>query len=606
MKKTEICLHKLPRDVADNIEELEKDLPLKICDSGVLLEIEKNDRFAVERTGNTAKIYYTKDCEIYAGVKYLLINDGNFALKKQPALSGLSAMVDCSRNAVKNTETVKKLVRLLAVFGYNGLMLYTEDTFEVDGEPYFGYLRGRYTKAELKEIDAYALRYGIELIPCIQTLAHLGTIRYWIKEYEQAIDSDDVLLVGGQRTNMLLEHIFKTINECFTSKKINIGMDEAWGLGRGKYLSRTGYEPLLTILKKHLANVIRITNKYGFEPYMWSDMLFRSLSKTMDYYNLEPIGQEIYDAVPENVGLIYWDYESEDIEHYKRHLDRHLSLNRKIVFGGSAYTSYRFSADNELGIRRMSVSFRACVEKGIKDYIVTLWGDDGGEASVFSALSSLVKAGCMNYGDSEEEFEKTLKAACGLSRREFSAVFFEKDKYLFYNDCFTGVYDTSIDFGESKKYKKCIKEIDAAVKNATHFKNIFVAKKLYYEVMAVKCELGLHTRRIYETRNRKQLKKLIRLYTQTIKKTKVFYERFKKNWMLENKPYGFEIQSVRIGGLLLRLRDCRERLKDFSKGKIKQIEELETKLLDYGCNIDATHKKPVNVVYKKAVSVNPL
>ena len=50
MKKTEICLRKLPRDVADNIEELEKDLPLKICDSGVLLEIEKNDRFAVERT----------------------------------------------------------------------------------------------------------------------------------------------------------------------------------------------------------------------------------------------------------------------------------------------------------------------------------------------------------------------------------------------------------------------------------------------------------------------------------------------------------------------------------------------------------------------------
>ena len=257
MKKTEICLHKLPRDVADNIEELEKDLPLKICDGGVLLEIEKNDRFAVERTGNTAKIYYTKDCEIYAGVKYLLINDGNFALKKQPAL-GLSAMVDCSRNAVKNPETVKKLIRLLAVFGYNGLMLYTEDTFEVDGEPYFGYLRGRYTKSEIKEIDAYALRYGIELIPCIQTLAHLGTIRYWTKEYEQAIDSDDVLLVGGQRTNMLLEHIFKTINECFTSKKINIGMDEAWGLGRGKYLSRTGYEPSLTILKKHLANVIRI------------------------------------------------------------------------------------------------------------------------------------------------------------------------------------------------------------------------------------------------------------------------------------------------------------------------------------------------------------
>lgn len=606
MKKTEICLHKLPRNVAANIRELEKDLPLKICDDGVLLEIEKNNWFAVEKIENSAKIYYTKDCEIYAGVKYLLINGGNFTLKKHIALDCLSVMVDCSRNAVKNPETVKKLIRLLAVFGYNGLMLYTEDTFEVDGEPYFGYLRGRYTKSEIKEIDAYALRYGIELIPCIQTLAHLGTIRYWTKEYEQAIDSDDVLLVDGQRTNVLLENIFKTINECFSSKKINIGMDEAWGLGRGKYLSRIGYKPSLAIMKKHLANITRISNKYGFEPYMWSDMLFRSLSKTMDYYNLEPITQEIYDVVPENVGLIYWDYESDEITHYKVHLDRHLSLNRKIVFGGSAYTSYRFSADNELGIKRMSVSFQACVEKGIKDYIVTLWGDDGGESSVFSALSSLAKMGCANYGDSEDDFEKTLKALCGLSRREFSTIFLEKDKYLFYNDCFTGVYDTSIDFGESEKYKKRAEEIDQAVKNATNFKNIFITKKLYYEVMAIKCELGLQTRAIYKTRSKKHMKKLISLYTQTIKKTEAFYENFKKNWMLENKPYGFEIQSVRIGGLLLRLRDCRERLEDFLKGKTDKIEELETDLLDYGCNIDASRKKPVNVVYKKAVSVNPL
>ena len=70
MKKTEICLHKLPRNVAANIRELEKDLPLKICDDGVLLEIEKNNWFAVEKIENSAKIYYTKDCEIYAGVTY--------------------------------------------------------------------------------------------------------------------------------------------------------------------------------------------------------------------------------------------------------------------------------------------------------------------------------------------------------------------------------------------------------------------------------------------------------------------------------------------------------------------------------------------------------
>ncbi|MCI8459504.1 MAG: beta-N-acetylhexosaminidase, partial [Clostridia bacterium] len=66
------------------------------------------------------------------------------------------AMIDCSRNAVLNISAVKRLIDGLAKMGYNTLELYTEDTFEVEGEPYFGYLRGRYSGAEIKEIDAYA------------------------------------------------------------------------------------------------------------------------------------------------------------------------------------------------------------------------------------------------------------------------------------------------------------------------------------------------------------------------------------------------------------------------------------------------------------------
>ena len=53
------------------------------------------------------------------------------------------AMLDCSRGAVLKVPTVKKLIDALQKMGYNALELYTEDTFEVEGEPYFGYLRGR-------------------------------------------------------------------------------------------------------------------------------------------------------------------------------------------------------------------------------------------------------------------------------------------------------------------------------------------------------------------------------------------------------------------------------------------------------------------------------
>ena len=67
----------------------------------------------------------------------------------------LTAMFDCSRNAVLNLKSVKKYIDLLAKMDYKGLMLYTEDTYEVNNEPYFGYLRGRYSKEELKEISSY-------------------------------------------------------------------------------------------------------------------------------------------------------------------------------------------------------------------------------------------------------------------------------------------------------------------------------------------------------------------------------------------------------------------------------------------------------------------
>ena len=51
-------------------------------------------------------------------------------------------MLDCSRNAVMKPSAIKKFVDYLSAFGYNMLQLYTEDTYEVKNEPYFGYLRG--------------------------------------------------------------------------------------------------------------------------------------------------------------------------------------------------------------------------------------------------------------------------------------------------------------------------------------------------------------------------------------------------------------------------------------------------------------------------------
>ena len=105
----------------------------------------------------------------------------------------LGVMFDCSRNAVMKVETVKRYADILKKMGYNTIMLYTEDTYEVDDQPLFGYMRGRYTKEEMKEIDDYCYNLGIEVVPCIQTLAHLNCIFKWYCEYDEIKDCDDIL-----------------------------------------------------------------------------------------------------------------------------------------------------------------------------------------------------------------------------------------------------------------------------------------------------------------------------------------------------------------------------------------------------------------------------
>ena len=71
-----------------------------------------------------------------------------------PLFKSNGAMIDVSRNPVTNLDTVKFMLRKMALMGMNTYMLYTEDTYEIEGRPYFGHLRGRYTKEEIKALEA--------------------------------------------------------------------------------------------------------------------------------------------------------------------------------------------------------------------------------------------------------------------------------------------------------------------------------------------------------------------------------------------------------------------------------------------------------------------
>ena len=73
--------------------------------------------------------------------------------------------------------------------------------------------------------------------------------------------------------------MFVTMKAAFRSKQIHIGMDEAWGLGTGKYLAANGLESVQIIMKKHLDRVCALAEKYDYEVLMWSDMFFANVGE---------------------------------------------------------------------------------------------------------------------------------------------------------------------------------------------------------------------------------------------------------------------------------------------------------------------------------------
>ena len=56
---------------------------------------------------------------------------GKAALRETTSFTTLGIMLDCSRNAVMKVDHLKVWLRRLALLGYNQVMLYTEDTYEL-------------------------------------------------------------------------------------------------------------------------------------------------------------------------------------------------------------------------------------------------------------------------------------------------------------------------------------------------------------------------------------------------------------------------------------------------------------------------------------------
>lgn len=511
----------------------------------------------------------------------------------------LGVMLDCSRNAVMKIETVKEYADMLAKMGYNTLMLYTEDTYEVNNQPYFGHMRGRYSKEEMKEMDAYCYEKGITLIPCIQTLAHLNCMFKWRNSYEAIRDTDDILLVGEEGTYQLLDDIFATLSECFRTKRIHIGMDEAYLVGLGKYLQKNGIQDRFEIINTHLHRVNEIAKKYGFQPMIWSDMFCKLALNSGDYYNQDADNAVILEKanLPEEVELVYWDYYSTDYQRYVNMIRTNQMFGKNVIFAGGAWTWKGMAPDNGFSIAATKEALRACRDCGVNQIFMTVWGDDGDECSKYAVAPALLYAAMSVDGEPElQEVKDKFYEIMGVSYDDWMLLdqmllpdakrhANDASKYLIYNDVFTGLLDYRCKEIDEEYYASLGKKL-SEISEVGKFRYLFKKYETLCDVLSVKAALGLRTRKAYQAGDKDTLEELAKIrYAQVIEKMEAFHEAFQEEWFEENKPHGFDVQDVRLGGTIQRLKSCRKRLMDYLDGKIDKIEELEEMQLPDDCGV---------------------
>jgi hypothetical protein len=279
----------------------------------------------------------------------------------------LGVMIDCSRNAVPNVKGIKRFLEIIAKMGYNTAFLYTEDTYEVENEPYFGYMRGKYSMEELREIDNYAASLGIEMIPFIQTLAHLATIKRWRAYRHKVFDIDDILLIDEPRTYELIENMFASLAKTFRSKRVHLGLDEAHHLGLGKYLDEHGFTDRYALFLKHLNRICEIAKKYGYETMMMANDLFFNMSPGVFASDeVKEFPQEILDKVPKEVATVYWDYFATDEKRYDAMMLSSKKLSDKVWFSGGAFTWATFAPHNRYSMQRNEIAIASCKKNGVR------------------------------------------------------------------------------------------------------------------------------------------------------------------------------------------------------------------------------------------------
>jgi len=225
-----------------------------------------------------------------------------------PAMRWRILSDDVSRGPLPTMRYFEERIRTLAAFKMNGYSPYMEHVFVDPRHPLPAPLDG-ITPAELHELDAYAARFHVALIPEQQTFAHMHeTLKY--ERYAPLAELPHGYLLSpaepaGQAyvRDLIADELAAVPHPPF----FHIGSDEPSDLGRGRSKALVDAQGEGPVYADHVVATARfVIARGGGRPLIWDDALTRH--------------PELFAQLPKTLVFVNWHYGSEPT--YRPYIDR--------------------------------------------------------------------------------------------------------------------------------------------------------------------------------------------------------------------------------------------------------------------------------------------
>ncbi|MBU7004527.1 MAG: beta-N-acetylhexosaminidase [Theionarchaea archaeon] len=538
--------------------------------------------------GRSCRIEYGNISDLMRALgQWLTRNSDCFSEEPQMDFRGL--MIDSSRNGVMRPDKLREVMLRLALFGYNALCLYTEDTYEVRGHPEMGYLRGRYTQAELGALDRYAAGLGIEMFPCIQTLGHLKQILSH-PNYAHLRDNESVLNLKVSSTFGFLEDIIEDASRPYASRRIHLGLDETWGLSTGRaFVPNTPIDPREDYLD-HVNWLADLCRKKGLDPMMWGDIVI-GMSGT------EAFTESQAAKLPADMKMIFWNYYRPDHEYYRTTIRQYREMGFEPLVAPGLWSWGRLWGSQEITDASAPHFMKVAREEGVREALMTMWGDDGHEAPFGSSYPALAQFAddCWLSSPSRAGTAAMVESICGTpfetyilpSRldvfpgrdREYKKFRSNLGKGILWDDPLLGIFARHYEkVGLGEHFAELASEIAKASRRASPAdKKLFDYARKLSVLLAQKADLHNRARSAYLGKDAAGLSEVRKEIPRIVNAMRGLMRAHGEIWTEDRKPFGFEILQARYGGQLVRLEQMGRRLDDYLAGRADKIEEFDEK-----------------------------